>query len=158
MSEYTVKHAYSEYTYDELTLLVKWFSFLIGFKLIVNLMVIRITFIAKQNSPSLSLHYKHVYKSLLTWFIMLKLSEIYWKITTINVNIATFVFYFTRVGEFLIIYPGLKNKIYALQNLVLFSLSDKRTEWYILLCSLWGKGTGSLELENTYCRCVSLSK
>lgn len=109
MSEYTVKHAYSEYTYDELTLLVKWFSFLIGFKLIVNLMVIRITFIAKQNCPSLSLRCKRVYKSLLTWFIMLKLSEIYWKITTINVNIATFVFYFTRVGEFLIIYPGLKN-------------------------------------------------
>lgn len=109
MSEYTVKHAYSEYTHDELTVLVKWFSFLMGFKLIVKLMVIRITFIAKQNSPSLSLHYIHVYKSLLTWFIMLKLSEIYWKITTINVNIATFVFYFTRVGEFLIIYPGLKN-------------------------------------------------
>lgn len=57
----------------------------------------------------MSLRCKRVYKSLLTWFIMLKLSEIYWKITTINVNIATFVFYFTRVGEFLIIYPGLKN-------------------------------------------------
>lgn len=93
----------------ELTLLVKWFSFLMGFKLIVKLMVIRITFIAKQNCPSLSLRCKRVYKSLLTWFIMLKLSEIYWKITTINVNIATFVIYFTRVGEFLIIYPGLKN-------------------------------------------------
>lgn len=67
------------------------------------------TFIAKQNCPSLSLCCKRVYKSLLTWFIMLKLSEIYLKITTINVNIATFVFYFTRIGEFLIIYPGLKN-------------------------------------------------
>lgn len=109
MSEYTVKHAYSEYTYDELTLLVKWFSFLMGFKLIVKLMVIR-TFIntltTKWQGRAILLRYK---RNSLTRFIMLKLSEIYWKFTTINVNIATFVFYFTRVWGFLIIYPGLKN-------------------------------------------------
>lgn len=34
----TVKHAYSEHAYNELTLIVKWFSFPVGLKHIVKLM------------------------------------------------------------------------------------------------------------------------
>lgn len=49
--QYTVKHVYSEHTYNELMLIVKWFSFILGFKHIVKLTYIMNYIHNKANSP-----------------------------------------------------------------------------------------------------------